>query len=355
MRFSRWLVVGGVVSLLSGCIGSVPMHDPIFPAENVDVTYTLDADSRAGIKVVRLYETVSTIDAVGTVTAGSEVLLESWNFPDSPNTVSVTHTKSGGYPSNRLVQYRFTIESDKWYKLWSITRSRRVTFAIRPYPVADQPAPVYVQGDVDRVFDVVFIPDTDITNMDTFRNHCRLMIKDAVFAEPSIKPWNAQFNFYINPQTGTATDYDKIGTDGVHIKPANWANLSFAESKVLMHQNDLRDYAQGDLFSTEQQNRGTMMHEGGHSLFGLADEYADGSHWQAADYPNNWSTLAGAQGDAPSRHKSATDAVEMGTSGWFKLCIDACPMETSGLVRNDYDRPCTDRVVYSIIDNALNP
>ena len=239
--------------------------------------------------------------------------------------------------------------------MWSLSKSHDVTFATRPYPVPDMPAPIYVQGDVDHVFDVIFIPDTDITDVSGFRDHCSKMIEDAVLAEPSIKPWNQQFNFYINPESGTATDYDNIDTDGLHQKPSNWANLSFAESKVLMHKNNLRDYAMGDLFSTEQQNRGTMMHEGGHSLFGLADEYASGSHWQADEYPNNWETLAGAQTDAPDRHKTAADATQMGTSGWYKLCINACPMKTSGLVRNDYDGPCTDRVVHSIFDNALNP
>jgi hypothetical protein len=353
-HFLRPLVIYASLLSLVGCIQSEPMHDPIYPAANTSVTYTLEAGSSEGIKEAQLYEAVSTIDAAGMVTAGTEVLLQEWSFPGEPTTINISHTKAAGYPANRLVSYRYRIKSGKWYGMWSVTQTRSVTFAIRPYPVADQPAPVYVQGDIDDVFDIVFIPDTDITNMDTFRGHCRSMITAAVFAEPSIKLWNTQFNFYINPLTGTATDYDRIPTDGTHQKPTNWANLSFAEAKVLMHQNNLRDYATDGLFSTEQQNRGTMIHEGGHSLFGLADEYSGGAHWQAAEYPNNWDTLAGAQADAPDRHKTAADARQIGTSGWYKLCTDTCAMKVSGLVRNDYDVPCTDRVIYSIFDNALN-
>lgn len=354
MRHFSCLILLSSMLVLAGCATSVPMHEPIYPAANNGITYTLDAESDEGIKEVQLYETVSTINAAGSVTTGTEVLLQTWSFPAEPASVSVSYTKAGGYPANRLVNYRYRIQTGKWFGFWTVTQIRNVTFAIRPYPVTNQPAPVYVQGDVDDVFDVVFIPDTDITDMDTFRGHCRSMITDAVFAEPSIRPWNTQFNFYINPLAGTATDYDRISIDGSHQTPSNWGNLSFAEAKVLMHRNNLRDYATGGLFSTEQQNRGTMMHEGGHAMFGLADEYASGSHWQAAEYPNNWSTLADAQADAPSRHKTAADAQQMGTSGWYKLCVDACPMKTSGLVRNDYDGPCTDRVVYSIFDNALN-
>ncbi len=348
----RLLFLSAWLLLLTGCVGTLPLHDPIYPASGENVTYTLDTNSRAGIDTIKLYETISTINAAGTVTVGTEAFVQEWLYPDWPETASVSYTKTGGYSADRLVNYRFWIRTGRRVWGWRLTASHNVTYAIRPYPVANQPAPVYVQGDVDKTFDIVLIPDTDITNLATFRGHCRSMIRDAVFAEPSIRTWKRQFNFYINPLTGHATDYDRIAIDGLHQTPTNWANLSFAEVKVLMHQNDLRDYASGGLFSTERQNRGTMMHEGGHGMFGLADEYPGGSHWQAADYPNNWSTLAGAQTDAPGRHKTAADARQMGTSGWYKICADACQMNTSGLVRSDYDAPCADRVLFSIIDIA---
>jgi len=337
--------------VLSGCIGSTyPMHDPIYPTSGENVTYTLEATSGNGVANIKLYETVSSINSAGTVTPGTETLLKEWNLSNKPTSTTVSYTKTNGYSANKLVRYRFLMTNGK-----NNTRSHYVTFAIRPYPVTDQPAPVFVQGDVDHVFDIVFIPDTDITNMNTFYGHCRKMIKDSVFAEPSIKLWIRQFNFYINPHTGHATDYDRIAIDGSHQVPTNWANLSFAEVKVLMHQNDLRDYASGGLFSTEQQNRGTMMHEGGHAMFELADEYCGGAHWQAAKLPNNWSTLAAAQADAPSRHKTAADARQICSSdAWYKICLDSCQMKTSGLNRNNYDDPCTDRVVYSIVDNAIH-
>ncbi len=336
--------------IFTGCTArTLPLHDPIYPGSGENVTYSLEVSSDDGVTNVKLYELISSIDSTGTVSSGTEALLQEWNPAGSPTSATLTYTKTGGYPSNRLVRYRFVVTNGR-----GRTRSHDVTFATRPYPVADQPAPIYVQGDVDHVFDIVFIPDTDITNMTTFYTNCRGMIKDAVFAEPQVKPWSRQFNFYINPDTGHATDYDRISIDGTHQVPDNWANLSFAEVKVLMHQNNLRDYASGGLFSTEQQNRGTMMHEGGHSMFSLADEYDGGSHWQEATLPNNWSSLAGAQADAPSRHKTAADATQIGTTGWYKICPINCQMNTSGLNLAGYDAPCDDRVVYSIFDNAVN-
>ncbi|MCJ7662843.1 MAG: hypothetical protein MUO24_01230 [Desulfobacterales bacterium] len=350
----RFFIVIGLI-FVTGCINTLPMHNPIYPTNGEDVTYNLNVSvSHGSIKAIKLYETVSSIDAQSTVTPGTESLLQEWNFTDTPNSTSVTFTKTRGYEANKLVQYRFLVKIKRNW-IWSTSRSHDVSYATRPYPVPNQPAPVYVQGDVDHVFDVVFIPDTDITNMTTFRTECRNMITDAVFAESTVRNWNRQFNFYINHEPGTATDYDRIATDGLHQTPTNWANLSFAEVKVLMHQNNLRDYAYGGLFSTEMQNRGTMMHEGGHSMFVLADEYPGGAHWQEEEFPNNWSTLASAQADAPHRHKTAVDANEIGTTGWYKICNDNCQMNVSGLNLSNYDLPCGDRVIYMILDNAMNP
>lgn len=340
-------------TLLTGCSGikTTLIHEPLYPAAGENITYTVTTSSNSGIENIRLYETVSSINAAAVVTPGTEALIEEWNPAGTPNSITVSHTKAG-FADNSYITYRFVVRNGN-----NKTRSHSVHFVTNPYPVANQPAPVYAQGDVDHVFDIIFIPDEDIINMNTFYDHCREMIINAIFADPSIALWNRQFNFYINPETGRATDYDDMmaGTDTHHEVPSNWANCSFAEGKVLMHRLDLRDYASGGLYSTEQQNRGTILHESGHGLFDLADEYNNGVHWQEPDFPNNWSTLAGAQADAPNRHKTAADAREMGTTGWYKICDDNCNMKTSGAIATFYDDPCGDRVTYMVLDNALNP
>lgn len=365
-KFTPGLILSTISVGSFGCVSTFPMHDPIYPAGGESITYTLEAESNGGIAEVRLYELVSSIDAAGNMSAGTEMLLRKWDIPSSPTSASVSYTKTGGYPPNKLIRYRFEVIYGKhWWGCWGWRQSHRVTFAIRPYPVTDQPAPVFVQGDIDHTFDLVFIPDKDILNMEEFRDNCKGMIEDAVLAEPCIRPWSSQFNFYINPEAGVATDYDKIGTDKEHQRPSNWAYLSFAEAKAIMHTRELRDYADmvNGLFSTEQHNRGDMMHEIGHAMFGLADEYIGGDYFQADILPNNWSTRAEAEADAPSRHKTAADVRQIEPQigplpefeDWYKICDDDCQMKNSGLNPTNYDEPCTDRVVYSIFDNARNP
>lgn len=326
---------------------TLAMHDPIHPTGSQAVTYTLTKVTAGSINSANLYETVSTINSSGTVTtAGTETLINTWSSPAG----DLSFTTSGGYGNNKLVTYRFDVTTPDQRKSFT------VTFSTRPYPVTNMPAPVYVQGDPDDVMDLVFIPDTDITDLNVFRNHCRGMIVESFFDEPQLRFWRRQYNFYINPLRGTATDFDNISTDGTHVVPTNNANLTFAEGRVLMHQNNLRDYASGGLFSTEMQNRGTVLHETGHAWFDLADEYASGSHWQEAELPNNWSSLAAAQaaGSNYGSCKSSADAVQMGTSGWYKLCVSNCQMLTTGLTHTTYDCPCVSRINFVILDNAIN-
>lgn len=323
------------------------MHDPIYPSSSDLVTYTVKKATSGSINSANLYEQVSTINSSGAITsAGTEILINSWTSPSG----DLSFTKSSALGTNKLVTYRWEITTPEQ------TKSFTVTYATRPYPVTDMPAPVYCQGDPDDVFDLIFIPDTDITNLNTFYDHCKGAVEEAFFDEPHTRFWRRQYNYYINPERGTATDYDNIGVDGLHQVPSNNANLTFAEGRVLMHQNNLRDYASGGLFSTEMQNRGTILHESGHSLYSLADEYAGGAHWEETDFPNNWATLSGAQaaGNDYGSCKSSSDASEMGSSGWYDLCVTTCQMEATGLNHTEYDCPCRYRITYTVFDNAIN-
>ena len=326
---------------------TLALHSPVYPSGSEAVTYTLERVSSGNINSAELYETVSTINSSGTITStGTENLLQSWTNPGG----DLNFTKSSGNGNNKLVTYRWRVNTPEQ------TKSFVVSYATRPYPVANMPAPVYVQGDPDDVFDVVFIPDTDISNINDFYDHSRRMISESFFDEPKSRFWRRQYNFYINPQRGTATDYDQISTAGTHQVPSNNANLSFAEGRVLMHQNNLRDYASGGLYSSEMQNRGTILHESGHGLFDLADEYGGGSHFQTDPYPNTWPSLAAAQAAASDYGscKTAADAAQIGSDSWYHLCVSNCQMITTGLTHTSYDCPGQYRINYAMLDNAIN-
>jgi hypothetical protein len=355
------------LSLLVRCgIDTQPMHSPIYPESGKDVTYSLSAKGDGGIKHIKLYHTIVSANAALTAQSTNEELLLDTSLTGTPSVVNIAFTKVGGYSAGDEVKYRFEVRT--W---WGQTRSHEVTFAIQPYSRRTF-APIYVQGDPDHVADIVFIPDEDIQSTQEFYDNCSMMITRVFFAEPTVKKWSRQLNFYVNHYTGKATDYDNITTEGYHQEPENWADVSFAEMKVILHDRELRDYTYNlyqSLCSAEQEYSGTMRHEAGHALFGLSDEYGPGGyHTQEDILPNNWgfpaiSDMATAQDEAKnaaikasvSRHKTPFDVqlISMG-SRWCKICNASCQMRHSGAEVQNYDAPCADRVVHCIKENAYN-
>ena len=315
------------------------IHSPIYPTGSNNVTLTCRKIS-GDVENVKLYVMVSNVSSTGVLSSSSpETLVQEWSSPTMP----VSYTKSGGYGTNKLVKYRFVVKgNDKTY-------THTVSFATRPYPVANQAIPVYCVGDKDKVMNLVFIPDSDIDVMDTFYTAVQLDITDAFQKEDWLRRFRKSHNFYINPVTGHAHDYD---TGEPHDKPSNWSNLSFAQGKVILHKTVLRDFAGGGVFSTEYFNRGTILHESGHGLYGMADEYSGGSHWQAEEKPNNFTSLANAQNYAPNVGLQSSDANKIGTDNFWELCNDSCMMDKTGLNVWPYFSPCRNRILYAITQRA---
>jgi hypothetical protein len=344
-----FVVLHSAPEALSAVINTYPMHNPIYPNSTDQVTYFLDvpASERSLVQSVELWETISTVDPVnGTLTPlGPPTKIgQTWytvpvNYPHVNTTCPNTHQ------ANTFIQYEFKIVD-----VDSVPHSHVVGYAIRDYPPSTvqggyQPTPVYVQGDIGQTMDIVFIPDVDIPVMDTFRDNCRLMILDGIFADDMTRSFWKYFNFFINPRSGD------IRASGSPV-PDNWSQLSFAEGHAIMHETAFQDYANGTLFITDQQNRAAMLHEAGHALFGLADEYRGGGHWETADYPNNWN---GKPSNAEIRARNRTRAYKIQRTNWWKICYDAVCQMRHGYVVLGYDSPCRDRVKFTIELNAGIP
>ena len=339
-------VSAGIVTLFlfSSCKQSpetFAIHSPVYPSSTAAVTYTLHK-LNGSVESVKLYVSTSNVDASGNLSGTTtESLVKTW---DSPSSFPLSFTSSSGYGANKLVTYHFEIKGN------NKTYNHRISFATNPYPVANVPAPVYTVGEADRVMNVVFIPDTDISNnMNTFYTHVGRDIDSAFHREDWIRRFPYSYNFYINPFTGHAGDYD-AGT--AHTLPSNSANLSFAQANIILHSGNWRDFRSGNYIGTEYYNRGTILHETGHALYNMADEYVGGSHWQNADLPNTWSSLSGAQTAASGVGKNSSDAVKIGSDPWWKLCNGQCMMLNTGLTIFPYDKPCQNRILFSLLQRA---
>ena len=173
------------IFLIGSCaqIHTRPMHESLYPSNNEDVTYTIETNSNKDIKEIILYERVDTVFP-NTISLGNEIELRTWTPPAGQQLVNRSFTKVGGYASNTLVNYRFEVKSG------CTTREHQVSYAIRPYPRGRQAAPVYVQGSPDDVLDIVFIPDSAITDPSLFRTRCRNMIVNTIHTERFLKKYN---------------------------------------------------------------------------------------------------------------------------------------------------------------------
>jgi hypothetical protein len=338
--FLQLVLLAGVFASCKQNPETFAIHNPISPSNTEPVTFTLNK-IEGDVETVKLFETIATINSSGAViSTAAETQLQSWS---SPITFPLNFTRGSAYASNRLITYRFEVSGN------SKTYNQRITFATRPYPVANAAVPVYIVGDVDRALNIVFIPDTSMNSrMPLFRSSVASQIDETFHREDWIRRFRSSYNFFINPQTAIARDFD---TGLGHVLPSNSSQLTFAQGRVILHFQNIRDQSGGGYFSSELDVRGTMLHESGHALYRLADEYdhSSASHWQEATFPNNWSSLAGAQAAAPGYNKTAASAVQMGTSGFYRLCVNTCPMRSSGVPINNYDEPCKTRILDVLI------
>jgi hypothetical protein len=363
VRIRACLIVAAITPLLFTSCDDNPetfaIHNPIFPRAAEQVTFTLNKITGT-VDTVKLFVTVADVDSSGNLSNRTpEAVLQTWSSPAFP----VTHTSSSGYGANKYVTYRFEVSGN------SNTYNHVISFATNPYPVlfetpgsifgrssAEAPAPVYVVGDVDRVLNCVFIPDVDITWVGQitaqFYDAVSEDIDKAFHREECVRRYRHAYNFFVNQTWGQAGDYN-AGTP--HSYPSNHAQLSFAQARIILHTADKRDFSDGKYVGTEYYNRGTILHETGHLLYNLADEYQSGSHWRNAEMPNNWDSLAAAQSAASGRGKTSADAVRIGKDSWWKLCNGNCMMLNTGLNIFPYDQPCKDRILLTISRRSSGP
>ncbi|MEM3399272.1 MAG: thrombospondin type 3 repeat-containing protein [Candidatus Micrarchaeia archaeon] len=198
-----------------------------------------------------------------------------------------------------------------------------------PCPACPQCIPLYIGSTPDRAIDVVFIPTREYSgNLSGFISDAENMINNGYFAEPTINASRRYMNFYVYNTTRFASFSVNDKGECSWGAPDDWNEVCpHADGGVIVHREGCRDYASGNVFSTEFGSLGTLVHESGHGLFGLADEYCCDSHyWQPDPYPNIYSSLSNCQSD--SRRE-----------GWdAENCWMFCPGD-----KNDFERGAEDR------------
>ncbi len=157
----------------------------------------------------------------------------------------------------------------------------------------DDPIPVVRTGSSESRIDIVFAPDRnsypDISGR-AFQNDVAAAILNGYYSEDIFLMNQDHFNFWIAQQPGLVSDFTASDCD--HEPPSDWSdNYGFADLGVIMHTWDrpagapaFRDCAPGgeSYVSSPAGAPRTLLHETGHTPFGLADEYCcDGGYFEA--------------------------------------------------------------------------
>lgn len=207
----------------------------------------------------------------------------------------------------------------------------------------------------DKAIDIVFVPDDDYGDMTVIADRQNFL--DDVSSAINSGYWenNVYFKNFLSTNfwfmTDTADVQPPVSGTCPRLTIPNLDDAAFAEQIIILHPNPLRDCAWGNIVTSEPTSFGTMVHESGHAVFMLPDEYCcDGGYWEQR--PILYETEASCEGD-PITHGGAyyyNDETSIGTewvdcqsftdvnnNTWWRSEDDIpCIMRTSGVVAREF-------------------
>jgi len=319
------------------------------------VTYTANASDPDGVASIELWEDRNTLAACSNgmhcATRVSTTRLTTCSFSPALSPATCSFTTPAPYPDASFIGYRAVARDSKG----NSAAEGWIYYAAGASPWPNDPIPIYAKGAPAEKVDLVFIPDPDYNgNNNQFMQNVTALLTNGYLSTGTfatdIRTWRGFWNFYITYQTGDAQGYG----NGCNSAPANWANLSaIVNSGGILHNNALRDcggVGNGSLFSVQvglAVTNPTVVHETGHSVFSMADEYCcDGGYWNIGPEANLFNSQASCQTNATSHGWATTDCVQIGTTGWWRSDGANDLMQNNNSNANLYGRSDHKRVMW---------
>lgn len=153
--------------------------------------------------------------------------------------------------------------------------------------------PYLYNGHPNDKIDIVFVPDEDYNgDMEEFFDDMYDIIFDGYFGNDAYDENSCKFNFWYYPKEG---DYREV-CEAWDLPAGYDTDCAFADSAVIVFTGSDRACS-GPIFSTPDDSPGVVVHETGHKIFGMKDEYCcDGGYGQPSDpYPNIFTSEAQCQ------------------------------------------------------------
>lgn len=221
-------------------------------------------------------------------------------------------------------------------------------------PPPCQPVPGYTLGDQSDRIDIVFVPDEDYAgNMTNFLNDVTHKIDDRLGFHAPINGNLDMFNFYYTELEGDVSGYPSGNCGQESSLPDNFLTLCpFADAVVVLHTTSFTDCSRSSggvgVFSGEGPTDRSFIHEAGHGVFGLKDEYDSDREQGSCAYtayntsrpiPSNiWETEADCRDDCTDRGWDPDQCYEFTPcqGDWWKLGDPALTTNDDKYYDEDY-------------------
>jgi len=258
------------------------IHQPMHPADGEAVTFTATAVAK---KLTLRYErSALTLNPDGTMKQSVVEPVTTMETCQASGTGPLTckHRLAAGYPAGSLIRFDAVAEGSG-----GATGSESYFFAAGTYPDKNGPVPIRLKTSSKAGLDLIFIGTPDLSMAD-LRASLQDIVYTIYFGSPEIEKARAVYNYYYSSNRGNFTEDDCI-----FAPPSNMAVLeATGDAVIFLHRATLRDCREGKRIASEVNNAKSLVHESGHVLFDLQDEYCCNSSYKAQQcVPNLWSSL----------------------------------------------------------------
>jgi len=299
----------------------VARHSPIVATDTDEITVTAEVDTDAGDYFVFLFVDGSLRESCDTTPTCSVTV----------GPLSASEPGGSGDPViGRPIEYEAIVLPYNYtgctlspcyvsdVNIMAITGPDYLYGTTTSFPQLSRPViPALLQAQTHDAIDVVFhqASDYDPDDMvDTFLAHVEDKIYDIYLEKELIAENFELMNFYVYTKVAEAGG---CGT----LDPDIATDATYRDVDAVLHLVDLRDCANGSRFSAEGGPTKAFLHESGHAVFGLADEY-DGTtnYFEPAVEPNIWAEESDCRAEQTANGRAPGDCSRFTTrqGGWWK-------------------------------------
>lgn len=334
-NFMRTLFTGLGLIALAGCATNVQIvHDPIVATKDEQITFTATAITNTNPDSINIQILVNAV-LVKTCTS-------------SPCTFT-----GGPYPSREdgFVSYAANIKAnytflDELYIQTDVDGyyNTGITDASYDWGGSDFLYARY-SGDIADKEDFVFHMDDD------YGGDLGDLIADAtdklndIFGKQELIDKNLDaFNFWIYKKEG---DADDCGTPHADVS----TDMPWRDDDAVLHVGTFQDCTNVGLtrFSAEGSNTKAFLHESGHAVFGLGDEYDGPTNYSIVQSPepNIFDTETACEGEQTSKFRDPAECYEFTArqGGWWGIHTGTTVM-TTGNLGDDWFAEAQERVLW---------